>query len=180
MVWNRSRVVLVGASVLLAASTVLSPSVAGAAVSSESGVVASFGGRSIDLSAGWGAARACVSDGVTTQCFRSEAEMDAALETTTATMVAASSTCSSSLRLYRSTSFGGSVLFLTAQGVMFNLSTYGFDNDTSSYRVGACDASFYDGANGGTPIYTGPTSAGSSASFMLSGWDNRVSSVYLP
>jgi hypothetical protein len=68
---------------------------------------------------------------------------------------------------------------LTSRGAYINLSTYGFDNDTSSYKVGACASYFYDGAGGGTPLYPGTTTANSSATSMLTGWDNRVSSVYI-
>jgi hypothetical protein len=81
--------------------------------------------------------------------------------------------------LYRSTSYGGAVLQLTTRYTYINLSGYGFDNDTSSYRVGACAAYFYDGTNGGGSVYPGSTGAGVSASSMVSGWDNRISSVYI-
>jgi hypothetical protein len=87
--------------------------------------------------------------------------------------------CSSSLRLYRSTSYGGAVLQLTTRNTYINLSGYGFDNDTSSYKVGACSAGFYDGSGGGAPTYPGSTGANASATSMVSGWDNRVSSVYI-
>jgi hypothetical protein len=53
------------------------------------------------------------------------------------------------------------------------------DNVTSSYVVGACAATFYDGAGGGAPVYPGGTGAFASSSVMTSGWDNRVSSVYI-
>jgi hypothetical protein len=144
------------------------------------GVLASFEGTTINLQDGWGAARACTSDGVVTTCYRSEAALDRA------TAVAAQSiemtplaACASSLRLYRSTSYGGSVLQLTARGTFINLSSFGFSNDTSSYRVGACSASFYDGSSGGAPTYPGSTSANASATSMVTGWDNRVSSIYI-
>jgi hypothetical protein len=150
-------------------------------VSADSGgVVATFEGSTIDLQEGWGAARACTSGGTSTTCYRSEAAMDRA------TAVAARSieitpfaACSSSLRLYRSTSYGGSVLQLTTRNAYINLSGYGFNNDTSSYRVGACSAGFYDGSGGGAPTYPGSTGANASATSMVSGWDNRVSSVYI-
>lgn len=87
--------------------------------------------------------------------------------------------CSSSLRLYRSTGYAGGVLNLSTRNTSINLSAYGFDNDTSSYKVGACAATFYDGAGGGPPVYPGSTGAGASASTMASGWDNRIGSVYI-
>ncbi len=141
-------------------------------------VIASFDGGWIDLTKGWGEATACSSDGVSTACFRTEADMDHALNARSSGPVPLAS-CSSSLRLYRSTGFAGGVLSLTTRNTYINLSAYGFDNDTSSFRVGACAAYFYDGANGGAPLYPGATGAGASASSMASGWDNRISSVYI-
>lgn len=69
----------------------------------------------------------------------------------------------------------GSVGALHAE-VYIGLSGYGFDNVTSSYQVGGCAATFYDTA-GGTGTYPGSTGAGASASSMVSGWDNRISSI---
>jgi len=82
------------------------------------------------------------------------------------------------VRLYRSVSYGGGVLQLLTRGTYINLGAYGFDNDTSSFRIGACSAGFYDTTTGGTS-YPGSTSAGISAAAMSSGWDNRVGSVYI-
>lgn len=141
-------------------------------------VIAWFDGRWIDLTKGWGDAAACWSDGTTTSCFRSEAEMDRVIATERAAPLLLTS-CSSSLRLYRLTGFAGGVLSLTTQNTFINLSAYGFDNDISSYRVGACGSVFYDGANGGSPTYPGATGAGASATSMAAGWDNRISSVYI-
>jgi len=144
------------------------------------GITAWFDGRWIDLSEGWSDARACTTDGATTTCYRSEAEMDQALDVVASPIsVVPLASCSSSLRLYRSTSYGGAVLQLTTRYTFINLSGYGFDNDTSSYRVGACAAYFYDGANGSSTVYPGATGANASAASMLAGWDNRVSSVYV-
>ena len=141
-------------------------------------VIASFDGGWIDLTKGWGEATACWSKGESTACFRTEAEMDRTMNARSNGPTPLAS-CSSSLRLYRSTGFAGGVLSLTTQNTYINLSAYGFDNDTSSYRVGACAAAFYDGANGGAPLYPGATGAGASASSMAAGWDNRISSVYI-
>lgn len=160
-------------------AVVLSALVPSAGAQSE-GALATFEGQVLDLSIGWGKARACSTDGTTTQCFRSEAEMDRILGSGPTTGgVSTMATCLSYLRLYRSTSYGGAVLQIATLYTFLNLSAYGFDNDTSSYRVGSCNAYFYDGANGGTPLYTGNTAANASAATMLTGWDNRVSSVYI-
>ncbi len=167
-------------TVLLAAGIPGRSAASAYAGSDRIGVIASFDGHWIDLSEGWGVATACTSDGMTTTCFRSEAEMDRAIgDIASSFVVVPLASCASSLRLYRSTSYGGAVLQLTTRGVYINLAAYGFDDDTSSYKVGACSSYFYDGANGGSPLYPGATGANSSATSMLSGWDNRVSSVYI-
>ena len=141
-------------------------------------VIAAFDGGWIDLTKGWGEATACSSDGASTVCFHTEAEMDQTMNASLRGPMPLAS-CSSSLRLYRSTGFAGGVLSLTTQNTYINLSAYGFDNDTSSYRVGACASYFYDGTNGSGSLYPGATGAGASASSMVSGWDNRISSVYI-
>lgn len=173
---------------------------------SSDGVIATFEGSEIDLSDGWGDAQACYSeDAASARCYRSEAEMDAAeglsaskseLSEINKAMggwnqksgVAAPagnagaatplSTCSTTVRLYRGTLYTGGVLALATQGTYLNLASYGFDNDTSSYQIGACASRFYDTTSGGT-LYPGNTSAGASAVAMLSGWDNRVGSIYI-
>ena len=156
------------------------------AAAQDAGVsIASFEGGYIDLRDGWGEATACTTDNVTTECFRTEAELDkfvidtASLTNLTIDDLIILSTCSTSLKLYANTSYGGATLALSTRGTFLNLSSWGFDNITSSYKIGACSATFYDGANGGAPTYPGNTSAGASATSMLSGWDNRVGSVYI-
>lgn len=174
----RTRNLILGATLL--ASATIGISTFPAAADEPDGVVADFEGTRINLRDGWGPARACTSDGTITTCYRSEADMDRAEPAAQRSGgVTPSAACSSSLRLYRSTSFGGSVLQLTIRGTYTNLSAYGFDNDTSSYKVGACSAYLYDGSSGGAPTYPGSTGANVSASSMTSGWDNRVSSVYI-
>ncbi|MEA2686176.1 MAG: hypothetical protein QOE93_1371 [Actinomycetota bacterium] len=142
---------------------------------SSTAVIANFEGTRINLTHGWGEATACTSDGTRTDCFRSETQMDRFL----GQQVHLASDCSSSLRLYSSTGFGGSVLHLTARGSWLNLWSYGFDNITSSFIVGACNSFLASGASGGGSWYPGPTTAGSSAASMLSGWDNVLSSAFI-
>jgi hypothetical protein len=147
--------------------------------------IASFEGGYLDLRNGWGEATACTSDGATTECFRTEKELDrylidaASPDPTQTLAISIQAVCSTTLRLYANTSFGGTVLALSTRGTFVNLSAFSFDNVTSSYRVGACSSTFYDGANGGAPTYPGSTVAGASAASMLAGWDNRISSVYI-
>lgn len=134
----------------------------------------------IDLTASWDGATACdVRDDITI-CYATEAAMDAELDARKAasdlTLLAS---CSTSLRLYDGTSYSGAVLNLSTRTTILNLSVYGFDNLTSSYKVGACDSDFYSAANLGGSLYSGSTGAGSQASSMLSGWNNVLSSVYI-
>jgi hypothetical protein len=135
----------------------------------------------LDLTSSWGEAEVCIELTDHAECFRSEAELSEefpAFAPSPGDVVTLAS-CSSSLRLYRSTGFTGGTLVLTTRGVVHNLSAYGFDNDTSSYRVGACASTFWAGASGSGAVYPGPTGAFASASQMLIGWNNAVSSVYI-
>ncbi|MFM2070264.1 MAG: hypothetical protein RLZZ623_527 [Actinomycetota bacterium] len=157
----------------------------------ESAAFASYDGTTIDLRVGWGTAAACFTDGTVTRCFDSEAAMDAAVGSTAnvATSSAANallggvpaalSTCASSVRLYSGTSYTGSVLQVATRLTFVSLSTFGFDNLTSSYKVGACSSSFYDGAAGTGSVYPGSTGAGAQFPSMVTGWSDRLGSVYL-
>src|SRR5690606_2032672 len=116
---------------------------------------AHFEGRTINLAERRGEARACIQLDAETYCYRSEAELEGVHASTTVRLA-----CATALRLYDGTSFGTPVLSLTATGVVINLSSYGFDNKTSSHRVGACNSTFYDVSGGGAPTYPGNTSAG--------------------
>jgi len=168
----------------IAAASAMIVATVPAAARPNPGATASFEGTTINLAHGWGDAVACTADGYSTTCFRSDADMDAHLASgagsesaTRAESVFAA--CSTSLRLYDGTNYSTPVLSLSSRGVWTNLSSYGFDNRTSSYRVGACAAYFAENASGGGSWYPGNTAAGAQSSSMLSGWDNRVSSIYL-
>lgn len=167
--------------VVIATVSVCGVSAANASEMNPNSATALFEGETVRLADGWGDATACWGDDEGTRCYRTEAEMDAAekagAETDASTALSAS--CSSSVRLYTNTSFGGSVLALSTRFVLLDLSTYGFNNTTSSYRIGACGSVFYDGAGGGGPVYPGATGANASYASMLAGWDNRVSSIYI-
>lgn len=148
---------------------------------------AAVDGRAVDV--GRREARACLvweAAGVA-ECFRSEESMDRRIAELTGSALparavggagTAAATCPTALRLYEHTGYSGAVLAILDRGRWINLSSYGFDNRTSSYRVGACPAYFADSANGGGEWYpTSYTEAGDAASAMLSGWNDRVSSV---
>jgi hypothetical protein len=167
------RTRFIGASALAVAALAIAANPAHAAQPKST---VTFEGRAINLSAGWGDAHACTTDGTTTQCFRTEAEMDQ--RGTAAASFSPMTACSATLRLYRSANYGGDVLQLSTRFITLSLAAYGFDNDTSSYRVGTCSARLYDTTTGVT-AYPGNTTAGAVAPAMASGWDNRVGSVYI-
>lgn len=145
--------------------------------------MASYNGRTIDLRTGWGTANACVVGESGTACFDTEAEMDAYIDETTPkdtfALRAGRAVCASSLRLYDFNSYGAPVLAFTQRAVYTNMSTVGFNNRTSSYKVGACSVIMWDGAGGTGPVYTGPMWAGVQAAAMNPFWDNRISSIYV-
>ena len=147
------------------------PSVEGSGVAA-----ATFEGRLIDLRGGWGAARAClVLPGRPVECFRTLGEVKAAARGFDAPALA----CSSPLILYDYTYLGGASFSVYTRGLWINLSGTGFDNRTSSYRVGACAIDLASASNGGGSRYTRCLYAGCVENTMLSGWNNVVSSVYL-
>ena len=170
---------------LVIAIAARAPGTAGAESGAESAGLAWFEDHWIDLAADWEGAAACDISPTGNVCFRSEAALDSYLnggpEATTATSATLSITtaCASALKLYDGTTYTGSVLNLSTEFRSLNLSTYGFDNITSSYKVGACDSDFYSAASGGGSHYGGNTNAFAQAATMLAGWDNVVSSVFI-
>ena len=142
--------------------------------------VAWFEDHWIDLAADWEAATACDIGTALSVCFRTEAELEDYLGTAQRDdSVSLLATCGSSLRLYDGTSYTPTMLSLSVRNTIHNLATYGFDNKTSSYKVGACDTEFNSLINLAGSTYPGDTSAFAQSSSMLSGWNNVVSSVYI-
>ena len=142
-------------------------------------VIASFDSGWIRLADGWGEARACTYDGTEARCYRSEAEMDRAEASMSEFDVEARADCAQpTLKLYCGGSYGGSVFQLTSRGIYHDLGLVGFSNVTSSYKIGPCNARFYDvwSASG---LYPGTTTASTWSTSMSSGWNDRVSSVYI-
>ncbi len=181
---------------LLVAISAISSTPGGLAegLSRTDGATAVFEGEVINLAAGWGEANACLiwQDVGVSECFRTEREMDdriAELETRGAAsasaiggggVVTAGLTCSGYLRLYDGTWYGSPVLYLRDRFQWLNLSVYGFNQKTSSYKVGPCYSYFADYANGGGAWYpTYLTEAYDLSPTMISGWNNDVSSVYI-
>lgn len=130
-----------------------------------------FEGEQIDLSVSWGEAHACSIADTGNHCFRTEAELHEHL----AEGIVPFASCSSSLYLWDLTNKSGDVLALSTAGVTINLSNFSFASRTSSYQIGACNSVFRDASN----VYPGNTSAGASANSMASGWNNRVTRVYI-
>jgi len=161
----------------------------------EPGASAVFEGTTFDLAESWGDATACMvwaeaSD--TIECFASEAELDARVASLEAALGLASTNaigstqsfnglnCSSYMKLYDGTSYSGTILYLRSKYLWHNLSSYGFNQRTSSFKIGACSAYFADYSNGGGAWYpTYATQAWDQSSSMISGWNNDVSSVYI-
>lgn len=142
--------------------------------------------RTIDLSRSWEGATACIELGDRTECFDTELALQAAhpiaasadrYTDSAGAELLSMSACPVALRLYSATGYGGNTLSLTTRNQFINLSLFGFNNTTSSYRVGACNSAFFTGSNGGGSVYPGNTSAWAQASSMLSGWNNTISSV---
>ncbi|MEE9415855.1 MAG: hypothetical protein V3V01_11260 [Acidimicrobiales bacterium] len=143
---------------------------------------ADYNGREIDLSESWEGARACAVGDGGTQCFDSEMAMNIEIgkqDKAKGTANSRNYTCSSSLRLYKNTSYSGSTLWITSRGFWLNLSNYGYNQSVSSYKVGACSSIFADYNNGGGAWYpTAYTKKWKISWTMLSGWNDDVSSVY--
>jgi hypothetical protein len=177
---NRRLGMTVGVLVvaLLAAMLVVSPA-ATANPFRGSDTLATFEGETIDLRRGWGDATVCVVDEEGTTCYRTREDADEALtgDSTEGDSLVTTMDQWCWVRLFSSTGYSGREVEITVKGRWVSLSNLGFDNQTSSYRIGSCNSSFTSLSNGGGTLYPGDTSAWGNASSMLSGWNNRVSSV---
>ncbi|MFI8364263.1 hypothetical protein ACIGD1_29400 [Streptomyces sp. NPDC085612] len=152
---------------------------AAAAQPAQRGVVASFDGTAIDLSRGWGAARACGVWQGAVACFRSVEELDrkAADEARSRLASVALAACSTPLQLGEHNDLRGRVLRFYDRGFWQNLGGYGFNDQTSSYRTGACTAHLAEHNDGQGYWYPGNTGPNHYESGMRSGWNDRVSSI---
>jgi hypothetical protein len=122
-------------------------------------------------------AQACLVLGGILECFPDRASL-AAREAQLAPALPTAA-CSTPLKLFANSGYGGRELDLYDRGFWQNLSAWSFDNQLSSYKVGACGVYLAENANGGGSWYPGNTSPNHAEPSMLSGWDNRVSSVYI-
>ena len=92
---------------------------------------------------------------------------------------AAGWSCSSPLRLFEHSYYGGRQLLFFDRGYWQNLTDYGFNDQLSSYIIGACYTYLAEHTNGGGAFYPGSTSPWVGMSWLIAGWDNRVSSLYM-
>lgn len=150
---------------------------ADSASTTQDSAVATFEGQTLRLAESWGDAQACFVATDAIRCYRTYDEL-IEREVIAHDVAAPLAACSTPTTLWSGTGHTGSSVAFSTRGVYSNLASLGFDNVTSSYTVGACAARFYD-VYPNTSLYPGSTSAGASASSMSSGWDNRISSVYI-
>src|SRR5438309_1914738 len=87
--------------------------------------------------------------------------------------------CSSALKLHDGTNQSGATASISSRGVWVNLSSFSFDNRTSSFTTGACAVALASAANGGGALYETCLTAHCVENVMDPGWDNVISSVYL-
>lgn len=196
---HRARWRVIG---VVVAATLLAAGPAGAVGGPETdtapsgGTIATFNGSLIDLGEDWEGAAVCiVGPEVLSQpeCYETEAEAEARLDQLApsgdATAAAvdgqepvalAASNCASYLKLYDGYFYTGASLWLLGRGYWRNLSLYGFDQTTSSFKVGACSAYMADWADGGGSWYpTSHTQAYDLEPYITGGWNNDISSVYI-
>lgn len=147
------------------------------------GVLAFYNGGIINMSQGWGSAQVCDVTDAGTYCFANQSEFQIWTSSHPLASGAGSlspmTNCSSNLDLYANISYGGSELMLNSQGNWINLSSYGFSDIVSSFKVGTCSISMNDAANGSGNFYPGPTSPGSLVSWIGTAWNDRIQSVFI-
>jgi len=154
-------------------------------------VQASFEGTMLDLASDWGEAHSCViwRQGGIIQCFRTTHEHDrlvakiedsfakvSNLAPTPDRILACSRSC---LHLYQDSNFRSRELTFCDRGYWQNLTGYGFNDELSSYKTGAHGVHLAEHTNGGGYWYPGNTGACVAAGGMSSGWNDRVSSIYI-
>ena len=82
------------------------------------------------------------------ECFRTREAADARVAILSS-QAAASFSCATPLRLYENGGWWGRTLYFYSRGYWQNLGDYGFDNQLSSYIVGACWTYLAENNNGG-------------------------------
>lgn len=141
--------------------------------------VARFNGQQLDLARGWGEATACLAwrQGGVLDCFRDRQQLEARGAELSGLLGGFG--CSSPLKLFEDSGLGGRELWFYDRGYWQNLGDYGFNNQLSSYAVGACNSHLAENNYGAGYWYPGDTSAWAVEATMYSSWNDRVSSIYL-
>jgi len=149
-------------------------------------VAGSAGGGSVDLSHGWGSAKACLvwTQGGVVECFATAEELAAAesqLRAAAAPLaggVVPNASCNSDVRLFSGASYTGLELDIWDVGYWVNLSAYGFANLTVSFINGGCQSYLAKGPNGGVAWYpnSGPWVAVANMGLY---WNYTLESVYV-
>jgi hypothetical protein len=179
---------VVAVVVALAGVVLMAPGVSTA--ESSGGSVATLGTGTVDLSSGWGAAKACFSaqQGAELECFASVAAMKAAeakLGLTGSSSPAGSSSaapatsCSSYVELFSGASYTGLEFDDFDDGYWLNLSSVGFADLTVSFAGGACQFYLAQGTNGGGSWYPGYTGPYGTSTNMGLYWNDTIKSVYI-
>ena len=200
-IWHRGYLLALGLITMFLAATTTPAS----ATANEAGELVSFrtpalfDGEFIDMAQDWGEADACIvwAEALPTpECFRTEAERDARVAELEAKLEARNAgsllsqigsqaamrgtNCSGYLKLYDGTFYSGASLYLRGRFQWFDLASFNFNNRTSSFKIGPCSAYFADLSGGGGAWYpTSQTQAYDTATTMVSGWNNDVSSLYI-
>lgn len=152
-----------------------------------------YNGEIIDLADDWEGASAClVIDRLAyPECFDTDEERLERLDelglrdvfadaAPTGGLTFAAASCSSYLKLYDGYNYGGASLWLSTRGLWLNLSSYGFNQRASSYRVGGCSSYMADyNWGGGAWIPTSATQAWDVDAVISGSWNNDISSVYI-
>ncbi|MFJ6939550.1 hypothetical protein [Streptomyces sp. NPDC101132] len=151
--------------------------------------VAAFEGGTLDMAGDWGAAKACLvwRAAGTVECFRTLGELrsveaklaDRAAGTGARSASGALAACSSPLELFEHGWFGGRRLVFYDRGYWQNLGGWGFNDQMSSYKVGACYAHLAEHNDGVGYWYPGNTAPWAQEGALRSGWNDRVSSIKL-
>ncbi|MCU1392700.1 MAG: hypothetical protein JWM34_1128 [Ilumatobacteraceae bacterium] len=129
-------------------------------------VLATYGGRTIDLARSWEGATACAVTAAGITCFATAAERDDFLGSVT------------SVRLFDGPDLTGvSIAFAMRDpwsDMVLDLAAYSFARRTSSYAIGTRDVTFRDAAGNIAPACG---AAGSTATSMPPGWGDRIASI---
>ena len=154
-----------------------------ASASTDQASIAYFQGGTINLAQGWGSAHICDVIATGTYCFAGQGQYQnwasTELSSGVTALVITLVNCSSGLDLFQNIDYGGNELIVSSEANWINLSTYGFSDVVSSFKVGACSIGMTDSSNGSGNDYPGPTSSGSDVTWIGAAWNDRVQSVYI-